>query len=227
MGKRLTLTTRDGKSLSVYEAKPQEQVRGGLVILQEIFGLNSHIRSVCDRFAEQGWHVLSPALFDAAEPDIELAYTAQGIARGRALKDQVDGRAETDIADVLNLTDPELSCGVIGYCWGGSLAWRMACRAPLSSERSIDAAVCYYGGELPALSSMTPTCPVMTHFGKKDASIPLDGVEKFISAQPEVISHLYDADHGFNCDQRGQFSAEHANLARQRTDSFLNKYIGR
>ena len=227
MGNMLNLTARDGNVLAVYQSKPDTAVRGGLVILQEIFGLNSHIRSVCDSFAEQGWHVVSPALFDPAEPDIELEYTSQGIARGRALKDQVDGRAESDIADMLNLIDHELRCAVIGYCWGGSLAWRMACRTVHASERRIDGAVCYYGGELPALSSLTPTCPVMAHFGKKDASIPLDGVEKFISAQPEVISHLYDADHGFNCDQRGQFSAEHAAVARQRTDSFLDKFIGR
>lgn len=227
MGKLLTLTTGDGNIISVYEAKPASDPRGGLVILQEIFGLNSHIRSVCDSFAEQGWHVVSPALFDTAAPDVELDYTSEAIAKGRALKDQVDSRAEGDIADVLALIDPKLNCGVIGYCWGGSLAWRMACRTAHGTERGIDAAVCYYGGELPALSSMIPNCPVMAHFGKKDASIPLDGVEKFISAQPEVVSHLYDADHGFNCDQRKQFSAEHAALARQRTDMFLDKYIGR
>ena len=119
MGNMLNLTARDGNVLAVYQSKPDTVVRGGLVILQEIFGLNSHIRSVCDSFAEQGWHVVSPALFDPAEPDIELEYTSQGIARGRALKDLVDGRAECDLADVLNLIDRELRCAVIGYCWGG------------------------------------------------------------------------------------------------------------
>lgn len=225
MGSLITMTARDGTEISVYEAPPVGKVRGALVILQEIFGLNSHIRSVCDRYAQAGWHVLSPALFDPARAGTELEYTARGVEQGRALKEQVDSRAEDDIADTLRLADPGLKIAVIGYCWGGSLAWRMACHASHQAERRIDAAVCYYGGELPVLSALSPSCPVMAHFGRQDATIPMENVEQFMTAQPEVISHLYDADHGFNCDQRSQFSAEDAALAYQRTIAFLEEHL--
>ena len=225
MGSLIKMTARDGTEISVYEAQPVGEKRGALIILQEIFGLNSHIRSVCDLYAQAGWHVLSPALFDPERAGIELEYTAQGVEQGRALKDQVDSRAEMDIADTLRLIDLQLKIAVIGYCWGGSLAWRMACKPTHLAEQRIAAAVCYYGGELPMLSELSPSCPVMAHFGKKDTSISMENVEHFMTAQPEVISHLYDAGHGFNCDQRSQFSAADAALAYQRTTAFLEQHL--
>lgn len=220
MGEMITITSKDGTTLSAYQATPKEDPCGGLVVLQEIFGLNSHIRSVCDSFAEDGWLVIAPALFDPARPDVQLSYNADGIAQGRALKEQVDERAEMDIASTLALFDEGLKRGVVGYCWGGSLAWRMACH-----HNILDGSICYYGGELPALRTLKSCCPVMAHFGRLDASIPIDKVEDFIAAQPNLDCHLYDADHGFNCDQRGQYNAENAALARQRTDEFLAEHI--
>ena len=220
MGDMISVISQDDVSVSAYRAEPSSAVRGGLVILQEIFGLNSHIRSVCDSFAKQGWQVIAPSLFDPVRPGIELRYDREGVHEGKSLKEQVDGRAEQDIASVLSLFDNTIKRAVVGYCWGGSLAWRLACH-----NSAIDAAVSYYGGQLPALHALKPSCPVLAHFGRRDKSIPLEAVENFISAQPDVDYYLYEADHGFNCDQRAQYHAASAALARRRTDDFLAAHL--
>ena len=208
-------------SFSAYHVRPVESIaKGGIVILQEIFGLNAYIREVCDSFADDGFEVIAPALFDRAEKNIELGYDREGVARGLALKETVDAYSESDIfACVTHLSD-KLKIAVVGYCWGGSLAWRVACRYD-----RFDAAICYYGGQLPSLVKERPTCSVLAHFGRKDASIPMDGVEKFIAARTEVESHIYDADHGFSCHHRSQYDEPSAILARKRSNDFLEQHL--
>ena len=216
MGKMLTITAHDGAQISAYEARPDGVIKGGVIILQEIFGVNVHIREVCDDYANAGWVAIAPALFDRAEANIELAYDQDGVAAGRAYKDKCDAFAEGDIkAWVGQLADDGIKA-VIGYCWGGSLAWRMACR-----HDGIDAAIAYYGGELPELKDEQPRCPVQAHFGATDPTIPMAGVEDFMAAQANVASYVYDAGHGFNCDHRPQFNANASQQARARVDAFL------
>ncbi len=216
MGEMMTITAEDGVKFNAYEARPDGACKGGVIILQEIFGVNAHIREVCDDYAKAGWHAIAPALFDRVETGIALNYDADGMAAGRSYKSAVDDHAEGDILACLNhLTDDGIKA-VIGYCWGGSLAWRMACRYD-----GIDAAVAYYGGELPALKDEVPRCPVQAHFGATDPTIPMEGVEEFMAAQPNVASYVYEAGHGFNCDHRPQFNADASQQARQHVDKFL------
>ena len=225
MGEMITITAQDGVTLSAYQAMPEGAPRGGIILLQEIFGVNQHIREVCDSFARDGFHIIAPALFDAAERDVALEYNPAGKEAGLALKKAVDGRAIDDITSWLGQFGEGLKIAVIGYCWGGSLAWRMACSGtPISAP--ISAAISYYGGELPARKEAQANVPVMAHFGTQDASIPMAGVTEFQQAQSEVICHIYEADHGFNCDHRPQYHKEAATLARQRTDDFLKTYLG-
>ena len=139
---------------------------------------------------------------------------------GSFLKDSLDSFSEKDIAACCNHFMNGLKLAVVGYCWGGSLAWRVACR----SSR-FDAAICYYGGEIPSLSSEKPHCPVQAHFGRQDSTIPISDVENFISLRPEVETYIYDADHGFSCHHRKQYHQSSANLAQERVDEFLSRHI--
>ena len=225
MGQGIYITVVEGKGdndkVSAYQVAPkQSQPKGGIVRLQEIFGVNEYIREVCDNYAEKGWEVIAPSLFDRESQKIELNYDADGVEQGRALKDSVDSFSENDIAACCNHFMNGLKLAVVGYCWGGSLAWRVACRSP-----RFDAAVCYYGGEIPSLSSEKPHCPVQAHFGRQDSTIPISDVENFISLRPEVETYIYDADHGFSCHHRKQYHQSSANLAQERVDEFLSRYI--
>lgn len=221
----LTLTADDGHTLEAVTAGTPHAAKGGIVLLQEIFGLNPHIRSLPARYAEAGYYVVAPALFDRVEPGVSLAYDADGKARGMALKNQVDGESMRDVIAAITAASAAGPVAVIGFCWGGSLAWRAA-----TTRTDLAAAVSYYGGELPKLATATAACPVLAHFGRQDASIPMDGVTAFIAAQdaatPAVTTHLYDADHGFNCDVRSQFNADAASLAHTRTLAFLDQHLG-
>ena len=225
MGQGIYITVVEGKGdndkVSAYQVAPKQlQPKGGIVLLQEIFGVNEYIREVCDNYAAKGWEVIAPSLFDRESQKIELNYDADGVEQGRALKDSVDSFSENDIAACCNHFMNGLKLAVVGYCWGGSLAWRVACR----SSR-FDAAVCYYGGEIPSLSSEKPHCPVQTHFGRQDSTIPISDVENFISLRPEVETYIYDADHGFSCHHRKQYHQSSANLAQERVDEFLSRHI--
>lgn len=220
MNQFIKITSQDGHVFSAYQSLPQGQAKGGIIILQEIFGVNRHIREVCDDYAAAGWSVLAPALFDRAEADVQLDYDSDEIARGLSLKEKVDALAETDIVACLAKFPADLKTAVIGYCWGGSLAWRMACR-----HDGLDAAVSYYGGEVPKLKKEQPRCVVQAHFGRQDASIPMEGVDAFMAARPDVGVFIYDADHGFNCTHREQYNADAAAEARKRVDEFLARNL--
>lgn len=217
------LAATDGHRLQAWRAEPQGKPRGGLVVVQEIFGVNGHIRSVAEGFAAEGYLVLAPALFDRIGPGIELGYTPDDIARGRELKGELP--VETALLDIApaiaSLKADTAAVGVVGYCWGGQLSWASACRL-----EGLSAAVCYYGGGIAAMAEEQPKCPVMFHFGEHDKAIPMSDVEAIRAAHPEQTLHTYPADHGFNCDQRGSYDADSATLARERTISFLARHLG-
>ena len=222
MGHAIELKAADGFALSAYRADPAGKPRGGLVVAQEIFGVNSHIRSVCDGFAADGYVAIAPALFDRYERGVDIGYTPDDIAKGRELK----GRAQIDAAlrDVAAARDIAAGAGkvgVIGYCWGGFVAWMTASRLA-----GVACAVPDYGGAILDAAGERPQCPVMAHFGERDSMIPVEGVRELAAAHPEAQVFIYAADHGFNCDQRASFDAPAAKLARERTLQFLQRHIG-
>jgi carboxymethylenebutenolidase len=222
MGHAITLTASDGKSISAWRADPSGQPRGGLIVCQEIFGVNSHIRSVCEAYAADGYSVIAPAFFDRTETGIELGYTSDDVARGRALMAKVPlDEALLDVRAALAALAPTGRVGIVGYCWGGTVAWAAATR--------IDGLACsapFYGGGIAGLAGETARCPVEMHFGETDHAIPMTDVEKVKQAQPGITVHVYPAGHGFNCDQRGSYHEPSARLARERTIELLRRHVG-
>ena len=220
MGTTIQLTAADGHQFSAYRAGPDNAAKA-LVIVQEIFGVNHHIRNVCDRFAAQGYLVIAPALFDRAMPGSELGYTAEDVAKGRDLRAMVpDAGAMADIEAAADALAGK-SLGIVGYCWGGTLAWWGATRTS-----KFKAASGWYGGGIAATRTETPHCPVQVHFGEKDSGIPLTDVEMIREAQPGVEIQIYPgAQHGFGCDERGSFSAPDAAVAQERTLAFFGKHL--
>ena len=218
----IKIGAEDGHTLEAAVAGNPDTARGGVVVLQEIFGLNGHIRDLPHRFEEAGYYAVAPAMFDRAEPGVELDYNTAGKERGIALKNAVDADALFDVSAAIRSAAAAGPVSVVGFCWGGSLAWRAA-----TCLNGIAGAVSYYGGELPSKAGLVTHCPVLAHFGERDQTIPMEAVKIFIEAQadadPAVISHTYDADHGFNCDARGQFDATAAELAWERTIAFIDR----
>ncbi|HVH76742.1 MAG TPA: dienelactone hydrolase family protein [Stellaceae bacterium] len=222
MGKLITLTAADGHTLDAYRADPQGKARGGLVVAQEIFGVNHHIRAVCDGFAEAGYLAVAPALFDRSRKKVEFGYTPDDIAKGREIMQTLDlNNAMKDMAAAAAVVKAAGKVGVVGYCWGGTVAWASATRLD-----GIAASVCYYGGGIGGLAAEKPRCPVMLHFGDQDQSIPMEVVEKVRAAHPALPLYVYHAGHGFNCDARGSYHAESAKLALDRTLGFLREHVG-
>lgn len=225
MGQHLELTAADGHTLGAYLAEPAGAPAGALVVVQEIFGVNSHIRSVADHWAAQGYLVLAPALFDRQERGVELGYTDADMQRGFGLM-QAAG-LDAPLLDI-DAARAELQrrlgaagrVGVLGFCWGGLLSWLSACKV-----QGFSAAVPYYGGGIPSHADLQPQCPVLAHFGERDHWIPTDSVKAFAASQPGVQVHVYAADHGFNCDQRGSYDAAAAQLARERSTAFLQQHL--
>ena len=222
MGQMIELTAADGHKLGAYKAGP-EDATAGLVVIQEIFGVNHHMRTVCDAFAEAGYAVIAPALFDRAEPGVELGYGEADRKRGMALRGQVP--AEGTMADVLAAADAlgGRTLGIVGYCWGGTVAWWGATR----SDR-FEAAVGWYGGGIAAAREEVPHCSVQLHFGAEDHGIPLSDVEAIRASQPAVEIYVYDgAGHGFGCDERDSFDPVAADHAQTRTLEFLGRHLRR
>lgn len=223
MGHMIELTAADGKKIAAYRADPAGTPRGGLVVIQEIWGVNSHIRNVADGYAADGYLAIAPALFDRVEAGVMMdQYTPETMQRGFGLMQKVDiDNGLKDVAAAVQLAGSAGKVGVVGYCFGGRMAWLSASRLA-----GIVASVPYYGGGIPGLAAEQPKCPVMLHFGERDAHIPLASVEEFKKAHPALPVHIYAADHGFNCDQRGAWDAVAATLARKRTIEFLHKHVG-
>ncbi len=223
MGKTITLTAEDGHQFSAYRAEPAGTPRGGIVVIQEIFGVNQHIRKVTDSFAAAGYLCLSPAIFDRVDRNFEIGYAPADVEHGRATraKIQLDDMVADVRAAVKALQAEKLKVGVVGYCLGGTLTGLAATRID-----GLSAAVGYYGGGVAASASETPRCPVLLHWGETDASIPPDHWETVKKAHPTVPMHVYPAGHGFHCDERGSFHAESSKLAHQRTLYFFRPQVG-
>ena len=218
----IQLTATDGHRLAAYVAEPTGKPRGALVVVQEVFGVNSHIRAVADGFAADGYRCIAPALFDRVEPGVEIGYTPEDIKRGIELRAGCTREAALlDIGAALAHVASAGRAGIVGYCWGGTLAFVSACELD-----GLSAAVSYYGGGIAEVANAKPKCPVMAHFGESDASIPMTAVDTFRAAQPQAEVHLYPAGHGFNCDQRGSYDAASAKLARERTLRFFQSHVG-
>jgi carboxymethylenebutenolidase len=226
MGKMITLTAADGHSFGAYEKTPSSgEVRGGLVVVQEIFGVNAHIRRVADGYAEEGYRVIAPALFDRAEAGIELGYEGADRDRGIGLMRAIDkGHMLADVAAAVAALQPSRRVGIVGYCLGGTLAWAASAHVP-----GLAAAVGYYGGMIAAMLGETPRCPVMLHFGEEDQSIPPADVEKIKAAVDPSRVQIFtykDAGHAFNRDGTPVFRGEAARVARDRTIAFLREHVG-
>ena len=226
MGAFVDLKAADGLSFPAYVAKPQGTPSAAVVVLQEIFGVNSHIRSVADGYAAQGYLAVAPSTFHRARQGVELGYSQEDMQAGFALKQAVESLPPPgvlqDIQAAIDHAKQAGKVGIVGYCWGGLLTWRAACLCD-----GLSAAVPYYGGGVttPEEIARTPKCPTMAHFGDQDHWIPMDTVEAFRKAHPEVEVHVYNANHGFNCDQRGSYNEAAARLARERTLAFFGKHL--
>ena len=229
MGQFIDLTSADGFVFPAYVAQPAGAPKGAIVVLQEIFGVNSHIRNVADGYAAQGYVAVAPATFHRVKPGVELGYTGDDMQAGMGLKAAVEALpGEGVLPDIQAAIDHAAKAGggkvgIVGYCWGGLLTWRSACLLS-----GLSAAAPYYGGGVTTEAEIarTPRVPVLAHFGERDHWITLDTVEAFKKAHPEVETHIYAADHGFNCDQRGSYDSTAAKLALERTLAFFTRHVG-
>jgi carboxymethylenebutenolidase len=221
-GNHVRLSSADGFEFGVYQALPDGQPKGAILVIQELFGVNSHIRSVADRYAGHGYAAYAPQLFDRVEPDLELGYGPDDAKRGIEVargKLSVND-AIADIQACQQAAAAHGKVGLVGYCYGGMLAWRSA-----ALVEGLACTVAYYGGGIAGQLDLQPKCPVLMHFGERDAHIPLADVEKIRAAHPAVEVHVYPADHGFNCDQRGSYDATSAALALERTLAFFGRHL--
>jgi carboxymethylenebutenolidase len=223
LGKHFSLTAADKHQLGAYRADPKGTPKGGIVVVQEIFGVNQHIRAVCDRFANEGFVAVAPALFDRSQRNFECGYTPPEIENARKFIAKPDWDAmlrDTDAAiKELKSVGP---IAIVGFCMGGSIAFLSAAR--LSGLR---AAVAYYGGRIVAFADEKPKCPTQMHFGEKDQSIPMTDVDIIKQKRPDCEIYVYkDAGHGFHCDERGSYHQASRDLAWERTTAFLKNHMG-
>ena len=223
MGQMIELKTKDGQTVSAYRAEPAGKPRGGLVVIQEIWGVNSHIRDVTDGYAADGYLAIAPAIFDRIERGVTMdQYTQDTMQKGFGYMQKVDqDHALLDVRAAMDVASVAGKVGIVGYCFGGRMAWLAASRI-----EGVAASVPYYGGGIPGLASEQPKCPVILHFGERDQHIPVATVEEFKKAHPSLPVYIYAADHGFNCDQRESYDAPAAKLARERTVEFLRRHVG-
>ncbi len=219
MGEFTTLMARDGHEFQAYLAAPPGRPKGAVVVIQEIFGVNRHIRAVTDGFAAEGYTAIAPSLFDRIRRGIDLGYSPPEIDEARGYVQQLKPEQTLkDLAAAIAVVKHSGRIATVGYCWGGTLSYRAACELPVAG------AVVYYGK--PQDTGKKPRCPVMYHFGSADKSIPLADVERFKAAHPEGIFYVYDgAGHGFDCDLWASYDPAAAALARQRTLEFLAKQL--
>jgi carboxymethylenebutenolidase len=222
MSEFVRLRAADGHELSAYIALPAGEPIAALVVIQEIFGVNAHIRSVADGYAKEGFLCVAPALFDRIQPGVELGYSDEDVQTARSMIPKLNfAKAVEDIQAAVEYAASASgkNAGVIGYCLGGTLAWLSATRLRPT------AAVGYYAGGIGNFAAEKPTCPVMFHFGSQDTHIPASEVEKVKAAHPEVEIYWYDAGHAFNCEPRPNYNAAAAKEARERSVEFLKKHL--
>lgn len=209
----------DGHVLDAYRVEVSN-AWGAVVLIQEIFGVNGHIRAVADRLGQAGLNVLAPALFDRLQPKVSLGYDSADIAEGRKFRTAISwAQATQDVSAAVGALAATFPVATMGFCWGGSVSWLAA------SQLSVRASVCYYGGQIHALREHAPQKPVLLHFGQHDALIPLEQVEALKALYPQAATHVYAAGHGFNCDQRADFDPAAAGQAWERTLDFLRLHL--
>lgn len=223
MGEVVRLEASDGHRLAAYQAVPEGPARGGVVVIQEIFGVNHHIRALVDGYASAGYAAIAPALFDRVRVGVELGYTPEGTQEGRALRAQIGWDAPLlDIESAARALTARTGSApaVIGFCWGGSLAFLTACRGA-----GVACAVAYYGAQIIQFASERPRVPVLLHFGERDALISREDVAAIRAARPEAEVFVYPAGHGFNCADRADHDPGSAALAGERTQAFLDRHL--
>ena len=223
MGKHFSLTAADKHKLGAYRADPKGAPKGGIVVIQEIFGVNQHIRAVCDRFAADGYVAVAPALFDRTQPNFECGYTPPEIENARKFIAKPDWDAmlrDTDAAiKEIKSVGP---LAIIGFCMGGTIAFLAAARLS-----GLSVAVAYYGGRIVAFADEKPKCPTQMHFGETDQSIPMIDIEIIKQKRSDCEIYVYKgAGHGFHCDERGSYNADASKVAWERTTAFLKKHMG-
>lgn len=223
MGKFIDLAASDGHKFAAYVAAPAGKPRGGVVITPEIFGINAHIQAVADGYAADGFHAVAPALFDRAQRNYDTGYSQPEIQAGVAIMQQLDSaKTLLDIDAAVAEAKKGGKVGIVGYCYGGTVAWLASARTA-----GLACAVPYYGGGMFNLIKEQPKVPVMCNFGETDHSPTLEQAKAIVAAHPEISAHFYpNAGHGFNCDHRASYNAEAAKLARQRTIEFFLKHMG-
>jgi carboxymethylenebutenolidase len=221
MGETIGLKSRfDGFELAAYHAAPRDARRGGLVLVQEIFGITDHIRELCEGFAEDGYEVIAPAFYDRLEPGFQADYSPDSIQKGVQYSQATPwDQAQGDLQAAIDALSPPVF--VTGFCWGGAAAWLAACRC-----EGLAAASCYYGRRISELAEETPKVPTILHFGKADASIPMEKVDEIRERHPDLPVYLYDAGHGFVSDRRADYDADSARLARLRTLAHFSRNGG-
>jgi carboxymethylenebutenolidase len=219
--KHLQLRAADGHSFTTYLATPAGRPRGGVVVVQEIFGVTKHIERMADRYAEHGYLAIAPSLFDRQERRVDLPYDAEGSARGVTLaRNAPTAGLMTDLDASVDVLVHTGAVAMVGYCWGGRVVFQASSRA------NIAAGVVYYGGGIPSLLDHKPRVPVQFHFGRRDEHIPLDDVERIRAAYPQGEYHLYPAGHGFNCPERSSYDPSAAHVAFGRSLEFFEKHLG-
>ncbi len=222
MGEQAQITSADGFTLGAYQAAPEGRPKGAVVVIQEIFGVNQHIREVVDGYAADGYFAIAPQIFDRVERDIELGYEEADMGAGIEIAFQKldHAKALEDLQAAIEVASVQGKVGVVGYCFGGLLTWLAACEL-----EGVSAASSYYGGGVAGEAERQPRCPVIMHFGELDAHIPMSDVEKVKAAQPDLPVYVYPADHGFNCDHRASYDAAAAATAKQRTLEFFAREL--
>ena len=222
MGKIIELIASDGQKLSAYRAEPAGKPKGALIVAMEIFGVNSHIRSVADGYAADGYLAIAPALFDRVQRGYEAGYSQEEIQTGIGFIQKINlDDTMKDIGAALGNVSTAGKVGMVGYCWGGTATWKAACTLD-----GLACAIPYYGGGITGLTGLKAKCPVLFHWGETDHSIPLDKAKAFAEAHADQTHYFYPAGHGFNCDQRGSYDKPSAEAARRRTLEFLAKHVG-
>ena len=222
MGEMIRLTAADGHEFDAYTAVSNETPKGGICVIQEIFGANAHIREVADGYAAAGYLAIAPALYDRAERGVDLGYTPEDMQAGRDFRAKVgDEGPVADITAVVKELQSAGKVGTVGYCWGGTLSFLAATRVD-----GVAGSVIYYGGQIVPYKDETSNAPLLMHFGDMDAGIPMEDVDQIKAAQPQADVHIYNADHGFNCDHRSQYDEDSCRVARERSLVFFAQNLG-
>jgi carboxymethylenebutenolidase len=223
MGKMIELKAKDGHTLGAYRAEPSGKAKGAVVVIQEIFGVNKHVRNVTDEFARNGYVAIAPALFDRVEKNLDLGYGQDDFGKGRDTRGALkDDQIMADVQAAIDEAAKSGKVGIVGYCFGGAVAWMAA-----TGCGGLAAASCFYGGGIHAKRTATPKCPAQFHFGDKDGGIPLNQVAEIKETHPDIPCYVYDdAGHGFCCDERQSYNKGACERAHARTLAHFAENVG-